>query len=391
METAPPSRLTSLDAYRGFVMFMLAANAFGLAKLAQATESSVLDWLGFQASHPAWLSQFHLVGFSLWDMIQPAFMFIVGVAVPFSYAKRQSLGQSDGQIFRHALVRALILVLLGVFLQSQRAPQTNWLFTNVLSQIGLGYAFLYFVVGRPFRIQLLVGIGVLALTWLIYVLYPIAEGNAAAAAAGETGMLPGFYGHWSFNANAGAAFDQWFLNLFPRAKPWDGHPGGYSTLNFIPSFVTMLMGLMCGQTLQKPRLSAVFKLRRLLIGGALCLIVALILSQTICPVVKRIWTPSWTLFSGAYVIWLLALFYWIIDLKGWAHWSFPFVVVGLNPIAMYFMDMTMKGWVTKQLDIHFGIGRVPEPYSYVVTAALVVLVFWLICYWMFRNRIFIRI
>lgn len=99
--TAPRARLLALDADRGFVMLPLAANGFGLAALARETDSAVLDWLGFQASHMEWISHIHAIGFPLWDMIQPALMFIVGVAVPYSsFAKRQSLGDSRAQILR---------------------------------------------------------------------------------------------------------------------------------------------------------------------------------------------------------------------------------------------------------------------------------------------------
>ena len=395
MTTAPtpptPPRLLSLDAYRGAVMLLLAVNGFGIATLAKGSDSSLLQWLGFQTSHPDWISHFHLVGFALWDMIQPAFMFIVGVAVPWSYAKRQSLGQSRTRILWHAWTRALLLILLGVFLTSVRAEETQWIFPNVLCQIGLGYPFLVLLAGRPYRVQMMAGAALLLGAWLLYALYPSSDSAVAAAAAGKTGMLPGFFGHWSINANAGSAFDGWFLNLFPRSTPFTENAGGYTTLNFVPALVTMLIGLICGQLLRDERFSSGEKMKRLLIGGAVSLVAGVLLGTTICPIVKRIWTPSWVLFSGAYVVWLLALFYWIIDLRGMSRWAFPLVVAGMNPLALYVMGMLSKGWVITQIKIHLP-GFVFAGYlNPVVEATLAAFVFWLVVWWMHRNKIYLRL
>lgn len=394
MEPAPqtqPARLLSLDAYRGAVMILLAVNGFGLAALAKDSDSAVLKWLGFQTSHPEWISHFKLIGFALWDMIQPAFMFIVGVAVPYSFAKRSALGQSRGKLVAHAWSRALFLILLGVFLTSVRAKETQWIFTNVLCQIGLGYPFLLLLAGRSPRVQILSGAAVLVVTWLAFALYPVPEANAAAAAAGETGKLSGFFGHWSIHTNVAAAFDQWFLNLFPRSAPYEGNPGGYTTLNFVPAFVTMLAGLMCGELLRDESVAPSAKIKRLLLSALVMLGIGAILGLTICPIVKRLWTPSWMLFSGAYVTALLAAFYWSIDLKGWKRWTFPLVVAGLNPLALYVMGQLSKGWTLAQLKIHLPGFVFSGPTGPVLEALLPALVFWLIVWWMHRRRIYLRL
>ena len=387
----PPNRLLSLDAYRGAVMILLAVNGFGLAELAADSDSALLKWLGFQTSHPDWISHFHLVGFALWDMIQPAFMFIVGVAVPYSYAKRAALGQSRARLVGHAWARALVLILLGVFLSSTSAKTTQWIFTNVLCQIGLGYPFLLLLAGRSIRAQLITGAAILFAAWLVFVLYPAPASVPTAAAAGEMGMLPGFFGHWSINANAGWAFDRWFLNLFPRSEPFEGNAGGYATLNFIPAFVTMLVGLICGELLRNESVRAAVKVKRLLLGAAAMLVVGVIAGMTVCPIVKRLWTPSWALFSGAYVVALLAAFYWAIDLKGWKRWTFPLVVAGLNPLALYVMGQVSKGWTKTQLKIHLPDFVFAEPLTPVTEAILPAFVFWLVVWWMYRKRIYIRL
>lgn len=347
-------------------MFALATGGLGLAKVAQnLPENGFLQFLKFNVTHPEWSSQFHWIGFSLWDMIQPAFMFMVGVSMPYSYEKRKKIGHSFAKRLRHAWVRAVLLTLLGVFLQSTGRAETNWIFINVLSQIGLGYGFLFFMVGRTFRVQTLVA----AIVLIGYFLLMLPRGF-------ENGTsLP----QW---------FDLWFLNLFPRDKEFTG--SAYATLNFVPAFVTMLMGLMCGQLLKSEKFTVQEKLKRLLCAGAACLFLGLIFGL-FCPIVKKLWTPSWVLFSGAYVIWLLAFLVWIVDMKGWQKWTFFFVVVGLNPLAMYFLGMVTKPWTRGIFKTHLPGAMFAGTWGPFVEGLLIALFFWMILWWMYRNRVFIRI
>lgn len=374
-EETANERLLSLDVYRGVVMLALATSGLGLAKAFAKSESSIGQWLAFQGSHPDWNSQFGIIGLSAWDLIQPAFMFIVGVSMPFSYEKRARLGESYARRMRHAWTRAILLTLLGVFLQSLRKDETNWLFTNVLSQIGLGYGFLFFLVGRSVKVQLLTG-------WLILV------GYYALMVFLPRG-LEDWKAHFENGSTFPQQFDLWFLNLFPRDKEFTGH--AYSTLNFVPSIVTMLMGLMSGQVLKDKDRSPTEKVRWLLIPAIICLVTGAILGLTICPVVKKLWSPSWVLYSGGYVIALLALSYWIIDVKKWNGWVFPFVVVGLNPLTMYLLGMISKGFTRDALQRHLPDFLFTGTHGPIVEACLIALIFWLILWWMYRNRIFLRL
>src|SRR6188768_2629755 len=160
-------RLTSLDAFRGAIMLCMASHGFGLDQVAQKLPAGPWTTLAWWFEHVPW------VGCSTWDLIQPAFMFMVGVALPFSYARRREQGHAFGRIFRHALVRAALLVLLAVFLASRSPKATTWEFTNVLGQIGLGYPFLLLVVNRRFAVQAGVVAAILAFTWLLFVRYPL--------------------------------------------------------------------------------------------------------------------------------------------------------------------------------------------------------------------------
>ena len=145
---AASSRLVSLDAFRGAIMLLMASSGFGVTQVAkQFPDSPVWRFLGYQFEHAAW------VGCTLWDLIQPAFMFMVGVALVWSIENRRARGQSFATMFSHALGRAVLLVLLAVFLTSAWSRQTEWVFTNVLAQIGLGYPFLFLLAFVKPRIQ----------------------------------------------------------------------------------------------------------------------------------------------------------------------------------------------------------------------------------------------
>ncbi len=410
-----PQRLVSLDAYRGFIMVMLAASGFGVARLARLPEDApvwlVLDYpiwqrIAFQFNHPEWISQFNLVGVSFWDLIQPAFMFMVGVAMPYSYARRQSIGHSGIRQLVHAAWRAVLLVLLGVFLQSQRADQTNWIFTNVLSQIGLGYLFLYILMPRKLPVQGFAFVAILVGYWVYFETYtPPADYDYAAVSATEEAVFEGGFNSWSKNANAGYQFDLWFLNLFPRPDgEYRFNTGGYLTLNFVPSIATMLLGAFCGQLLRGDR-KPWDKFALLLMGGATCMLLGLVAGWFTCPIVKKIWTPSWVLFSGAWVIWMLAAFYLVFDLWGQKlrvlRWlAFPLVVVGMNSIVMYLMGQLMRPWTTRTCLTHFGslleaaygpAATADDMYGRLTGPTLAFVVFWLIAFWLYRKKLFVRV
>jgi predicted acyltransferase len=271
----------SLDAYRGFIMLAMASGGFGFAQVANAVQrrgsSPVWDVLAHQFGHVDW------GGCSFWDLIQPSFMFMVGVALPFSYASRLANGQSTLRILGHAAYRSILLIALGVFLSSAGSKQTNFTFVNVLSQIGLGYMFLYLFLGRRRVVQLLAACLILFGYWLAFALYPTPPDDFDYSTIGisdDWELLTGLAAHWDKNANFAAAFDMWFLNLFARPVPFRFNEGGYQTLNFIPSLATMLFGVMAGELLRSQRTPRA-KLSRLFFAGACCLILGLAVDHTI--------------------------------------------------------------------------------------------------------------
>jgi heparan-alpha-glucosaminide N-acetyltransferase len=392
-----PERLLSLDTYRGFLMLVLATSAFQIHKLAGSVkEGPVWNFLSYQFSHPEWRSC------SFWDLVQPSFMFMVGVAVPYSVASRRAKGDSGKQVVVHALWRSLILILLGVFCSSNGAKQTDWTFVNVLSQIGLGYTFLVLLEGRGLRVQMATLASILVGYWLCFVLYPAPAADTNWTAIGvksDVYRFGGFAAHWSMNANFGQAFDRWFLNLFPPHN-FKYNAGGYSTLNFIPSTATMLIGVMAGELLRGPRLP-MDKLKLMLASGAACFAFSILCdpqilpfihdAYVVCPIVKKIWTPSWALFCSGWTLWILSGFYYLVDITGHKKWTFPFVVVGVNCTAMYLMWQMFKGWVNQSIRTHFGNSLFETAYGPIWASLAWTLVLWLICLWMYRRKIFLKV
>src|SRR3954468_18733398 len=339
-----PGRLASVDAYRGFVMFLMMAEVLRLGRVAESLPGSGFwKFMAWHQSHVEW------IGCSLHDMIQPSFSFLVGVAVPFSIASRMAKGQSKTQMTMHALWRSLLLILLGVFLRSIGRPQTYWTFEDTLSQIGLGYPILFLLGFRPRRDQWIALGAILIGYWAAFAFYPLPAAGFDYSTVGVKNDWPhfmtGFAAHWNKNSNLAWAFDTWFLNLFSREKRFLFNGGGYATLSFLATLGTMILGLIAGGVLKSERRSW-SRIQWLAVAGVIALATGALLGVLgICPVVKRIWTPSWVLFSGGWCFLLLAGFYAVIDWQGWRKWAFPLVVVGMNSIAAYLIAHLWDGFI----------------------------------------------
>ena len=390
----PPDRVASVDVYRGFVMLLMMAEVLALSRVARALpDSSFWKFLAFNQSHVPW------VGMSLHDMIQPSFTFLVGVVLPYSIASRKNKGATHASLLQHTIKRSLILICLGIFLRSMHSEQTNFTFEDTLTQIGLGYTFLVLLGFYSPRTQIVALVVILVGYWLAFALYPLPGAAFDYASAGIKAdwkhTLDGFAAHWNKNTNAAWAFDRWFLNLFPREKPFLRNSGGYSTLSFIPTLGTMILGLLAGNTLSSTK-TPIEKIKIFVITGlGLILLGGLLHVTGVNPIVKRIWTPAWTIFSGGVCFLMLAFFYGIIDIKGKKNWSFFLMVIGVNSIAAYVIaDGGLRGVINDSLHIHLGqdFDKIFGPaYATLVSGGLVLLLMWLILYWMYKKKIFIKI
>ena len=394
-------RNVSMDAYRGLVMLLMMAEVLQFSRVAAAYPTS-LFWriLAFNQTHVEWF------GCSLHDTIQPGFSFLVGVALPYSIARRIAMGARFAELFGHVLWRSLVLVALGVFLRSMDHSMTYFTFEDTLSQIGFGYPFL-FLLGFPssitggakwvwvWAVLCLILLGY----WLAWALYPPAPASFDWQSVGVPATwnaqhsFTGFAAHWNKNYNFGNRFDQWFLNLFPRENRFEYNSGGYLTLSFIPTLGTMILGLIAGRWLRESQPKVPMK--KLVIAGVWGVVLGLALHYShICPVVKRIWTPSWTIFSGGICFLFLAAFSWLIDVKGFKKWAFPLVVIGMNSIAAYCIAHFIEEFLDSTLRVHLGphffqfAGTGLEPFF---RGAAILLCYWIVLFWMYRRKLFLKI
>lgn len=389
----PRIRLDSIDAYRGLVMFLMMAEVLRLGAMAENFPGNALwAFLAKHQDHVEW------TGCVVHDMIQPSFSFLVGVALPFSIAARIAKGQGRGLMTLHALWRGLVLVLLGVFLRSVGKPQTYWTFEDTLSQIGLGYPILFWLGWRSRKVQGIALAVVLVGYWLLFAAYPTPGPDFDYPAHGVPADWPhlatGFEAHWNKNSNPAWAFDVWFLNLFPREKPFAYNGGGYATLSFIPTLGTMILGLLAGGLLKEKR-PPWSKVGLLAAAGVVATALGWGLGAAgLGPVVKRIWTPSWALYSGGFCLLTLAAFYAVMDVIGLKAWAFPLRVIGMNSIAAYCLAHLIEGFIVDAFRTHLGADAFKvfgDPYEPLVQGAATLAILWLVLFWMYRRRLFLKV
>jgi predicted acyltransferase len=387
-------RIASVDVYRGFVMVLMMGEVLSFKSVAGAfPDNSFWQYVSFNQTHVPW------VGCSLHDIIQPSFTFLVGVVLPFSVAGRLNKGQKFSSLLRHTIMRSIILICLGIFLRSIHSGQTNFTFEDTLTQIGLGYSFLFILSFYSQRVWLIALIVILVGYWLAFALYPLPAPTFDYAAAGVSSdnvyNLHGIAAHWNKNTNVAYSFDRWFLNLFPREKPFLNNNGGYSTLSFIPTLGTMIFGLFAGSILKDSN-NQKEKMMIFIITGTSLVFFSIVLHLTgINPIVKKIWTPAWTIFSGGICFLLLAFFYGVIDVAGEKKWSFVFMIAGVNSIAAYVIaDGGMRNYISNSLYTHLGrnFDKIfGSDYETLVLGGTTLFLEWMILYWMYSKKIFIKI
>ena len=349
-----PMRYLALDAYRGFIMLTLAAEGFGFSALRD-------DPVWGRPAH--WFHHVPWEGGVFWDMIQPAFMFMVGVAMPFALAKRTASGASERDNFWHVLWRSLKLIVLSQVIIWIAAGSIKPQLINVLSQIAFTYFLSYLIMRWRWRYQVVAAIVLLA-GW-----------------AGLLYLFPGPDGPFSKRDHVGLVVDRAIFH-------YDYDPA-YSTLNFIASTVWTLSGVWVGRLLMKSKSNAA-NLKQLAGGMAVCFAAAFALRPWI-PFVKQLCTPSFILYSLGWVLFMLIGFYWIVEVMGLRKWVFPLVVVGMNSIFIYFVSQVLYEWLDHAVGVftfHYGfVGKLAP----VAQASTVLFVMWLMCYWLYKRRIFLKL
>jgi predicted acyltransferase len=361
---AATGRLDSLDALRGFDMFWIAGGGAMAGGLIKAVDVPVLNALAPQLEHVPWQ------GLHCWDLIWPLFMFIVGVSIAFSTARRKAAGASHRSMYLHAVRRAAILFVLGMMAQGRLLDwdlAKLWPCYSVLHGIAAGYVIALAVAleSRP-RTQLLITGGFLVLYWGLLVLVPVP--GVGAGVLTPTG-------------NMATWIDQLILGHFHHGE----NTWFVSYLGFASS---VLLGVMAGHVLLSVRTAAA-KLRILAAAGAGCLAAGLVWSLAL-PIIKLLWTSSFVLVAGGISFLALALFYWMVDVRGWRAWARPFRVIGMNPIAAYMTFSLLDLRVIGNIFVGSLLPRVGR-WDSLLADTTAFLVLWLFLFWMYRTRSFVRI
>lgn len=359
-------RVTSVDFFRGLTMFFLVGESTRLySHFESAEDNGVLRFLGTVFSHHEW----H--GLHPWDLVQPFFMFIVGVAIPFAVANRLKKGDSEKTIFLHALKRSFLLLFIGWALYCIEPGRIVWRFQNVLAQLAVTYLIAFLIMRKSFSFQLIVSLGMLLLTDLAYRYFPV----------------EGFNHPWVPFENLGS----WVNNKIEgvdKASIW-------ASLNAIPTTAHTIWGVMCGRLLMSDR-PVDKKIRTLVIAGVIGLVTGYALDLlNITPIIKKIATSSFVLVSGGYSILALCFSYWLIDVKKeFSSGSKFFIIVGMNSIFIYLFMHVGGGGIIYEIFTPFtnALFSWAGPLTAGIMTSLAVWVsLWYICYWLYKNKIFVKL
>lgn len=353
-EQPDAQRYVALDAFRGFIMIVLASEGFGLGGL---RNHPVYGILANQFDHVAWQ------GGVFWDMIQPAFMFMVGVAMPFAFARRAERGATFPENLGHVAWRSAKLILLSQILITAGSGVFQFQLINVLSQIAFTYFLCFLIMQLKWSWQAAAAVLLLAGHWALFVLFPGADGA------------------FSRTQNIGRVIDHALLG-----RNYDGY---YVTINFISSTVTTLFGVWTGELLRTPG-DRFRKLEVLAMAMAASFAVGLGLAP-FCPIVKRIWTPTFALYSTGWVLLMTILFLWMIEFRGYRRLAFPLIVVGMNSILMYAMGQVAKGAIQQTIAAFTGNFAWAEALAPVALSCASLLAMWYVCYWCYRRKIFFKL
>jgi len=355
-EHSSPPRYLALDAYRGFIMLVLVSGGFGLAELAQ--HRSAFAGIANQFEHMPW------EWIAFWDLIQPAFMFMVGVAMPFALASRMAKGATERQLFWHVAARSFRLILWSQILGSIDLGRMHFQMINVLAQIGLTYFLCFLIMKLKFRWQAVIAVLILAGHWALFVAFPGTEGPFL-----------------SKTTNIGAVIDTWVF----------GHPNSdnWVNINFLTSTVTTLFGVWTGLLLQSKR-SHTEKMRIIAISAVACLISGFAIHPW-NPIIKRICTSSFTLYSTGWILLMLLGFYWVVEVKGYRKWTFPLVVVGANCIFIYSVANVLHEWLDRAVGVFTLRFNWLGDFAPVGQACAVLLAMWYLCYWLYQRKILFKL
>jgi predicted acyltransferase len=357
-------RLLSLDFFRGLTMFFLIGESTLIYEhlRSPALQGTLLHAIGTQFDHHPW------AGLRPWDLVQPFFMFIVGAAMALSVAKREQRGDSRARVTRHAVVRALLLLLIGWALYCIEPGRITFRFQNVLAQLGVTTLIAYFMMRRPAREQIALSFGLILITEVLYRVF----------------WVPGFNQPFVPGHNFGS-----WVDMVISGELSAGH---WVSFNAIPTASHTIWGVLAGQLLMSHR-PPKKKIMTLALAGLAGVAAGFALTP-LSPMIKRICTSSFVIASGGFCLLALALCYWLIDVKGFRNGTKFFNIVGMNSLFIYiFTETGGTSWLARLVHpfaaVAFGwTGELPAA---IVTSLAAWALLWSMCYWLYRRKILIKI
>jgi predicted acyltransferase len=363
------ARVVSIDAFRGFVMFWIVGGGTVFVALAKVWPNALTEMLSRQMHHAKWDEAFYLE-----DLIMPMFIFSVGLVLPFSVLPHVECGESKRTLYLRIVKRLALLFLLGLMVENHglRFDFSKLHWAGVLQRIGICYFIAaVLVIHTGWRTQVAVMVALLVLGWAAMTLIPVPGYGAGVIT--PRGCLA-------------AHIDQQFLPG-KISEAYYGYGDSNGILPTLMSVTTAIFGALAGYWLRTNR-SGVYKAEGLAIAGIICLAAGHVWGLAF-PVVRLIWTSSMVLYASGYSLLLLALFYWVIDVKMIQRWAFFFIVIGMNAITIFFLRSLVN---FEQIAGFFlkGITHYGPSFEQLILSIGVVAAEWLFLWFLFRHRIFLK-
>lgn len=366
--TVKPERLYSLDTLRGFDMFWIMGLGGVITKIAEASGSPF--WISFskQFEHPVWN------GFTFWDLIFPLFMFITGVSTPYSIGRELKKGKSKGTLLVKVIKRGIILILLGMVYNNglELRPISDFRFPSVLGKIGATYMFANIIYLYANKTMQWVWFWALLVGYWLFLKFTSAPGYPPGDLT-EPGN---------------------FMSYLDRSiLPGRLSRGIHDTVGLIctiPGISNVLLGIFAGRLLKSNHVAQIVKAKWLTLGGLISIILAMLWSLDF-PFNKNLWSSSFVLLTGGLSLILLAIFYYIIDVKGYKRWTLFFRVIGMNSILIYMSSVFINWWDIAENFFKWAGQLAGPPYDKIIWDICAILIQWLFLYYLYKKKTFLRV